>query len=195
MLHFLGCELVLRHCGQFLFRYNYETMANPWITNGVNAGEENEIPLCFAASKTEIQTLIRDTPPISSAGALLPSRFSVLTFRVRRPSKREKGFEILVIEGISMNFSQQVHLQAFLFYPTADLSTPFSCPEFIGTFNNAPHIGQAASTPNRNWRIAIGGKLEQLGREYVSEIVVTIIRSGQLGTPLKFGAKVVYERV
>lgn len=168
-------------------------MSNPWITNGVKAGEENKIPLCFPASRTEIQTLIHNTPPISSAGAEL--LIGSTTFRVPRPRTSKKGFEILLIDNIMMDFSKEVHLQAHLFLPTADLSTPFSCPEFIGTFNNAPHVGQAAHTPKRLWRIAIGGKLKQIGRDYVSDIVVTIIRSGQLQTPLSFTAKVVYERV
>lgn len=93
-----------------------------------------------------------------------------------------------------MNFSQDLHLQAYLFYPTADLSSSFSCPEFLGTFNNFPHPGQAASTPKRMWRAAIGGKLKQLGREYVSDIVVTLVKSGQVKTPFTFAsAKVVYE--
>lgn len=159
----------------------------------MKAGQENKVPVCFPASKKEIHTLMKNTPPISSSRVLLNE---ALTFRARRPPPpaTKNAFEVLVIEGINMDFSQLINIKAWLFYPTANANSSISCPDFIGAFDNIPHAGQAKFTPKREWRVAIGDKLKAVGREYVSHIVVTLVQGSSKNYPVTFSsAKVVYD--
>ena len=92
-----------------------------------------------------------------------------------------------------MNFSLLANVEGYLFHPSANLSTSVGCPEFFGTFNNVPHVGQAVVQPRREWRFAIGEKLKIIGREYVSHIVVSFVQT-TVPVPITFqNARIVYE--
>lgn len=173
----------------FLGRYKYQKVPNPWISAGVKPGLESKIPLCFPASKSKIQELIKGTPVLDSTMVL---NAQPITFRVTRPPPRKHGEEVLEVDGMNMNFNQLAQFNAYLFFPTAIISSPTACPEFFGTFNYVPHAGQANFTPKRVWRAALGSKLKLLKREVFSEIIVTLVPSVP-GTLVTFsGAKIVY---
>jgi polyphenol oxidase len=146
----------------------------------VRAGRENTIPLCNPLSRSGIRELIGKSPHHEAGDVLLGEP---MTFRVDRPTKREAGVEVLEVSGIHIpDLTVQAHWKAYLFYPNASVLTGAACPEFAGTFNWIPHIGQTKYNPGRVWRVAIGPKLLQLGKDYVTSIVITIV---QTGSPLQ----------
>lgn len=79
-----------------------------------------------------------------------------------------------------------MHFKAFLFFPQANVtnSGPM-CPEFAGTFDFFPTVGQAPLNPRREWRLAIGPKLAQIGRDWAKSVVVTLVPSGRNVYPIQ----------
>lgn len=114
-----------------------------------------------------------------------------LTFRVRRPPPGQ-GIEVLEVEGVNTDFQVRSQFNAYLFFATANMFSPASCPEFFGTFSVNPHTGEATFQPKRVWRVALTGKLLALGKQDVSHIVVTMAPVGG-GAPLSFSsAKIIH---
>jgi polyphenol oxidase len=176
-----------------LLGYNFESLPTPWMTNGVQAGRENSIPLCNPLSKTATNSLISKTPKHKASDVLLGEP---MTFKVTRPSKSKSGVEVLEISGLHIpNNTIQAHWKAYFFYPNVSFLTGAACPEFAGTYNFIPHVGQAEYNPKRVWRVAVGPKLLQLGKDWVKSLVVTIVQTGQPLQALTFdNAKIICDR-
>lgn len=159
-----------------LLRYRYEYLPTPWVTNGVEPGKENSIPLCNPLSKRSVTSLIATTGKFSSKLVLTDT--AALTFKVRRPKKSSRGTEVLQLSGLRIpNNTAQAHWKAYLFYPGVAVTANAACPEYAGTLNFLPHVGQATTNPKRAWRVAIGPKLEQIGKSYVKDIVITMVQT------------------
>jgi polyphenol oxidase len=160
-------------------RYNYENVSNSWLQDGSDAA----FPSCYPASKSEINKLIHNTPPLDTSNITTFAN-STITFRVRRPAKsinnNSKGEEVLVIGGLNISSTRFI-INAFLFFPTAVENTTISCPQFFGKLSNSGLIfGVDLPDPDKEWRLAITPKLRNLGLDNVSHVVVTLV---QLGMP------------
>ncbi|KAG0566489.1 hypothetical protein KC19_7G067800 [Ceratodon purpureus] len=159
-----------------LLRYKFEDFPAPWITNGVKAGKENTVALCNPISASAVNSLISKTPKHGSKDQInvtIP-----YTFKVGRPAKSRKGTEVLEFSGISIpNATANVDLKVYLFYPQALSNSTAWCPEYVGAWDFIPHIGQADYNPKRLWRVAVGPKLKQIGKDYVKSIVVTVVQT------------------
>jgi polyphenol oxidase len=159
-----------------LLRYKYEALPTPWVTNGVEPGKENSIPLCNPLSKSEVYALIRETNKHKSRDELNVT--VPLTFRVKRPSRSSQGTEVLELSGIRIpNATDQMDWKVYFFYPQAQVNSTGWCPEYAGTLNLIPHDGQASYNPLRVWRVAVGPKLQQIGKDYVKSVVVTVVQT------------------
>jgi len=135
--------------------------------------------------------MILSTPELQASDVLSSQP---LTFRVPRPEQSSGGEEVLEISGIKLDPSLQAHWEAYLFFPSAGASTSVSCPEFVGTFNHIPHVGQAQLKTERGWRVALRMKLETLGKQNYSDIVVTLTQFGPSIQSLSFSrATVVWD--
>jgi polyphenol oxidase len=177
-----------------LLGYRFEDLPTPWMTNGVQAGRENSIPLCNPLSKSATKALIKSSRRHKKSDVLLDSP---LTFKVNRPRKKHpRGTEVLEISGIHIpNNTLQVHWKVFLFDPNVTDQSGAVCPEFGGTFNFLPHVGQATVNPKLVWRMAVGPKLLQIGKDYVKKVVFTIVQNGPFLQPITFDrARIVYDR-
>lgn len=158
-------------------RYKYAEMPTPWITNGLEAGKEHTVPHCNPLTKTQVKSLIEDTRVSKGNETLF---VTPITFRLKRPKRRSEGTEVLEISGLFIpNITDQVHVKAYVFFPQAVITDGPVCPEFLGTFNFIPHIGQALYNPGRVWRAAVGPKLKALGLDYVNHVVFTIVQTGK----------------
>ena len=173
------------------YRYKYEYSEAKWTTNGVAAGKENSIPQCNPTSESQVYAMIASTKALTDATELYTEPISI---RVRRPAVVGVGTEVLEIQGIKLNATIQAHINAYLYFPTANGDTSIGCPEFFATFNFIPHVGQASFNPDRLWRASLGPKLQALGKDYVSHIVVTLVQVGHSIQPLRFReARIVYD--
>lgn len=159
-------------------RYKYEELATPWVTNGVSAGEENSITRCAPMAPSAVADLISNTSKHTTKQVVT---LAPITFRVERARDRQGlGTEVMEFAGLRIpNITQSIHLKVYLFFPQANASMGAECPEYLGSFNYNPHIGQATLNPKRVWRGAIGPKLLQLGLDYVDDIVVTIVQTSK----------------
>jgi hypothetical protein len=172
-------------------RYNYEKVSNSWLQEGSDAA----FPSCYPASKSEINKLIHNTPPLHTSNITTFAN-STITFRVRRPAKsinnNSKGEEVLVIGGLNISSTRFI-INAFLFFPTAVENTTISCPQFFGKLSNSGLIfGVDLPDPDKEWRLAITPKLRNLGLDNVSHVVVTLVQLG-FPQPLQFKtAKIKY---
>lgn len=123
-----------------------------------------------------------------------------ITFRVPRPKRKSNsppsGTEVLQLSSIRIpDIQDQVHWKAYLFYPNANPTQGAECPEYLGTFNFLPHIGQAEFNPKRVWRAALGPKLAQIGQDGVDDVVVTVVQTSRPpGQNVTIGkVKIVYD--
>lgn len=174
-----------------LLRYEYEESPTAWITNGQKAGYENSIPVCNPMNPSQTNAMIIATPELTIQDKL---GAEPLTFRVPRPERSDVGVEVLEIEGIKVDGRFQSHWEAYLFFPSVDINTPVSCPEFFGTFNFVPHVGQAQFNRDRVWRVAVKDKLVALGKDNYTDIIVTLVQFGPNVQPLGIGkARIVYD--
>lgn len=174
-------------------KYKYQSNPLPWLTNGVQAGKENSIALCYPLSKSGVLSLISNTPKFKKSVVL---GATPITFKVNRPKRQKKGTEVLELSGIHIpDDFLQVHWKAYLFFPTANLTNAgTTCPEWAGTFNFIPVVGQPTINPKRVWRMAIGPKLKQIGKDYVDSIVVTIVQESNPIQIITFDkAKIFYD--
>jgi len=159
----------------------------------VQAGNENTIALCNPLSESAVESLISDTKKHKKSDVL---GATPITFKVKRPKRQKKGTEVLELSGIHIpdNFLQ-VHWKAYLFFPSANLTNSgTTCPEWTGTFNFLPVVGQPTFNPKRVWRVAIGPKLKQIGKDYVDSIVLTIVQESNPIQLITFDkAKIFYD--
>lgn len=135
--------------------------------------------------------MIYTTPKLKARGIL---NSEPLTFRVARPERSDVGAEVLEIQGIKVDGTFQSHWEAYLFFPSAEQNTSVSCPEFFGTFNFVPHVGQAQVNRERVWRVAIKQKLIDLGKDNYTDIIVTLVQFGPNIQSIQLAqAKVLYD--
>jgi polyphenol oxidase len=100
----------------------------------------------------------------------------------------------LEISGLFLpNITDQIHFKAYVFFPQAVITDGPVCPEFLGTYNFVPHIGQALYNPNRVWRAAVGPKLKALGLDFVNHVVFTIVQTGKPQILTFQKARIIYD--
>jgi hypothetical protein len=97
---------------------------------------------------------------------------------VRRPLEKQlHREEVLVIRSIKLEKPLGPVLNAFLYFPTANPTTPISCIEFFGKPGG---LGIAFSldlpVSKMEWRLALGYKLQSLGMDQFSHVVVTLVQ-------------------
>ncbi len=167
--------LFLLGCPFCWFRYNYEDVPNSWIHEGSDAASAP----CFPASTSEINEMIFNTPPLSTKNFTAFANSSI-TFRVRRPLEKQLHHEeILVIRSLKLQKTWPLILNAFLYFPTANPTTPITCIEFFGKpsgFLNefSPNLPDS----KMEWQLALGYKLQSLGMDQFSHVVVTLVQPG-----------------
>ncbi len=156
-----------------LFRYNYEDVPNSWIHEGSDAASAP----CFPASTSEINEMILNTPPLSTKNFTTFANSSI-TFRVRRPLKKQlHREEVLVIRSIKLEKPLGPFLNAFLYFPTANPTTPISCIEFCGKHGGLGiEFSLDLPVSKMEWRLALGYKLQSLGMDQFSHVVVTLVQ-------------------
>jgi polyphenol oxidase len=155
------------------FRYNYEDVPNSWIHEGSDAASAT----CFPASTSEINEMILNTPPLSTKNFTTFANSSI-TFRVRRPLEKQlHREEVLVIRSIKLEKPLGPFLNAFLYFPTANPTTPISCIEFCGKHGGLGiEFSLDLPVSKMEWRLALGYKLQSLGMDQFSHVVVTLVQ-------------------
>lgn len=184
-----NADLVIVNISQMLdtrvLRYEYEAAPAEWMSI------DSTIPYCNPTNPSQTRAMILSIRELNASDVFGDQPF---TFRVPRGEQSEKGHEVLEILGIELDANLQVHWEAYLFYPSADATTSVSCPEFVGTYNYIPHVGQAQIKIERSWRVALRSKLVTLGKQNYSEIVVTLAQFGPTIQSLRFGsARIFYD--
>jgi hypothetical protein len=114
-----------KSCSLCVARYKYADAPNLWIHDGSDAAFKS----CFPASTSEINKMIVNTPPLNTSN-LNAFVNSTITFSVQRPAKQQlRGEEVLVIGGLNLT-GNEVHfsINAFLYFPTANVNTSITCP-------------------------------------------------------------------
>jgi hypothetical protein len=72
-------------------------------------------------------------------------------------------------------------LNAFIYFPTANRTTPITCIEFFGKLGGFGVVfGLDLPQSKMEWRLSLGYKLQSLGMDQFSHVVVTLV---QLGLP------------
>ncbi|KAH8946526.1 hypothetical protein BDL97_12G100000 [Sphagnum fallax] len=157
------------------FRYNYEDVPNSWIHEGSDAASAP----CFPASTSEINEMILNTPPLSTKNFTTIANSSI-TFRVRRPLEKQlHREEVLVIRSLKLEGPVGPVLNAFLYFPTANPTTPITCIEFFGKPGGFGVVfGKDLPDSKMEWRLALGYKLQSLGMDQFSHVVVTLVQVG-----------------
>ncbi len=169
--------LFLLGCPFCLFRYNYEAVPNSWIHEGSDAASAP----CFPASTSEINEMILNTPPLSTENFTTFANSSI-TFRVRRPLEKQlHREEVLVIRSLKFEKHTGFVVNTFLYFPTANTTTPISCTEFFAQPGGFGVVFSPDLPDSKmEWRLALGYKLQSLGMDQFSHVVVTLV---QLGLP------------
>eukprot|EP00249_Psilotum_nudum_P015873 c25564_g1_i1 orf=490-2328(+) len=125
----------------------------------------------------------------------------VLTVLVKRPKQvKFSDFEeeVLLLEGVRVPTDKNVKFDVFINLPEADEKTGYAISEYAGTFYNLPHLMKHADSKNvrtSNFRIAVGGVLNELGIEEAESFTVTIVprvKSGSIPLSIK-DVKIAYE--
>jgi hypothetical protein len=147
----------------------------------VHNGSDATFVSCFPTSTLEINKMIINTPAFST-NSFIAFANSTFTFCVSRPTKRQlHGEEVLVIGGLRVGNATSLFLNAFLYFPTANTNTSISCREFLAKLGNfGVNFGSNLPDSNKEWQLAITPKLQSLGMDQFSHIVVTLV---QLGIP------------
>jgi len=84
-------------------------------------------------------------------------------------------------------------MNAFHYFPTANSNTPITCQEFFGKIAGY-FVEFSPNLPNskKEWWLALGYKLQSLGMDQFSHVVVSLV---QVGLPQKIqlkNAQIVY---
>jgi hypothetical protein len=153
----------------------------------VHDGSDTTSISCFPTSTLEINKMIINTPAFNTNN-LITFANSTLTFCVSRPIQRQlHGEEVLVIGGLRVGNATSLFLNAFLYIPTANTNTSINCRQFLGKLGNSgANFGPDLPDSKKEWRLAITPKLQSLGMDQYSHIVVTFV---QLGVPQKIQFK------
>jgi hypothetical protein len=70
-------------------------------------------------------------------------------------------------------------VNAFLYFPTANPTTPITCTEFFGKSGGlAVVFGIDLPDSKMEWRLALGYKLQSLHMDQFSHVVVTLVQPG-----------------
>jgi hypothetical protein len=98
---------------------------------------------------------------------------------VQRPLKKQLHREEVLVIRILKLPTIPVIVNAFLYFPTANPTTPITCIEFFGKpggfFNEfSPNLPYS----KMEWRLALGYKLQSLGMDQFSHVVVTLVQQG-----------------
>jgi hypothetical protein len=164
-----------------------------WIHNGSDAAFKS----CFPASTSEINKMILNTHTLNTTN-LNTFANSTITFSVQRPAKKQlHAEEVLVIGGLNLT-GNEIHflINAFLYFPTANVNTSITCPQFFGKLaNSALMFGDTVPDSKKEWRLALTTKLQSLSMDQFSHVVVTLVEATGSFPPylqLKLTAKIVY---
>ncbi len=180
-------------CSLCVARYKYADAPNLWIHNGSDAAFKS----CFPASTSEINKMILNTRTLSTSN-LNTFANSTITFSVQRPAKKQlHAEEVLVIGGLNLT-GIEVHflINAFLYFPTANVNTSITCPQFFGKLgNSAVMFGDTVPNSKKEWRLALTTKLQSLSMDHFSHVVVTLVEASGVFPPylqVELTAKIVY---
>jgi hypothetical protein len=180
-------------CSICVARYKYADTPNLWIHNGSDAAFKS----CFPASTSEINKMILNTHTLSTSN-LNTFANSTITFSVQRPAKKQlHAEEVLVIGGLNLT-GIEVHflINAFLYFPTANVNTSITCPQFFGKLgNSAVMFGDTVPNSKKEWRLALTTKLQSLSMDHFSHVVVTLVEASGVFPPylpVELTAKIVY---
>ncbi len=137
--------------------------------------------------------MILNTPPLSTKNFTTFANSSI-TFRVRRPLEKQlHREEVLVIRSLKLDQPVGPTLNAFLYFPTANPTTPISCIEFFGKPGGLGVVfGFNLPDSKMEWRLALGYKLQSLGMDQFSHVVVTLVQLGLPQTIQLKNAQIVY---
>ncbi len=82
-----------------------------------------------------------------------------------------------MIRSLKLEKIAPLILNAFLYFPTANATTPITCLEFFGKpggyFNE---FSSSLPDSKLEWRLALGYKLQSLGMDQFSHVVVTLVQ-------------------
>jgi polyphenol oxidase len=174
-------------------RYKYANVPNLWIHSGSDAAYKS----CFPASTSEINKMILNTPALNTSTVNTFAN-STITFSVQRPAKKQlHAEEVLVIGGLNVTAGEfKFLINAFLYFPTANVTTSITCPQFFGVISNtALMFGDTVPESKKDWRLALTSKLQSLSVDQFSHVVVTLVEAtGDFPkfVPLKLTAKIEY---
>ncbi len=180
-------------CSLCVARYKYANIPNLWIHSGSDAAYKS----CFPASTSEINKLILNTHALNTSN-LNTFANSTITFSVQRPAKKQlHAEEVLVIGGVNVTGTEfKFLINAFLYFPTANVNTSITCPQFFGVLSNtALMFGDTVPDSKKEWRLALTSKLQSLSMDQFSHVVVTLVEatgSFPQFLQLKLTAKIVY---
>jgi hypothetical protein len=101
---------------------------------------------------------------------------------VQRPFKKQlHGEEVLVIRSLKLENTFGVPMNAFLYFPTANPNTTITCQEFFGKIVGY-FVEFSPNLPNskKEWRLALGYKLQSLSMDQFFHVVVSLVQVGLL---------------
>ncbi len=167
--------IFLLGCPFSLFRYNYEDVPNSWIHEGSDAASAP----CCPASTSEFNEMILNTPPLSTKNFTTFANSSI-TFCVQRPLEKQlHREEVLVIRSLKFEKSLGPTLNAFLYFPTANPTTPITCIEYFARTGGFGIVFSFDLPDSKmEWQLALGYKLQSLGMDQFSHVVVTLVQQG-----------------
>ncbi len=117
--------------------------------------------------------MIFNTPPLSTKNFTTFANSSI-TLRVRRPLEKQlHREEVLVIRSLKLQKTSPLILNAFLYFPTANPTTPITCIEFFG--KPGSFFNEFSPDSKIEWRLALG---YNLGMDQFSHVVVTLVQPG-----------------
>ncbi len=102
-----------------------------------------------------------------------------------------------MIGGLNVT-ANEIHfsINAFLYFPTANVNTSITCPQFFGKLSNtALMFGDTVPNSKKEWRLALTTKLQSLSADHFSHVVVTLVEvTGSFPPilPLNLTAKIAY---
>ncbi len=84
-----------------------------------------------------------------------------------------------MIRSLKLEIPYRARLNAFIYFPTANPTTPITCTEFFGKVGGSNVMFSLGLPESKmEWRLALGYKLQSLGMDQFSHVVVTLVRLG-----------------
>ncbi len=82
-----------------------------------------------------------------------------------------------MIRSIKLDKPLGAVVNAFIYFPTANRTTPITCTEYFGKFGGfGVNFGSDLPQSKMEWRLALGYKLQSLGMDQFSHVVVTLVQ-------------------